>query len=100
MLQDITCDDDLKEDMHQHLAIVCNDRVVILIEREIIVECTNLSDAFLPFFALHYLLDLQYHARTKTTMEFVQKVVVKLGSKAIPSKLRNLMDKIAKMRSE
>lgn len=70
-----------------------------MIEKEIVIETNNIPEAFLMFFALHYLLDLQYRPELKTNMEFFQKVIIKVGVEPIPSKVRSLMEKIAKLRS-
>jgi hypothetical protein len=99
MLQDISCDEELKTDSPQHIAVVSKERVVILIEKEIVIETNNIPEVFMMFFALHYFLDLQYRLELKTTMEFFQKVIIKVGVEGIPSKVTSLMEKIAKLRS-
>lgn len=86
-MKDISSDDDIKADGHQHIAIVNKKRAVIVIERELVVEAETIPEAFMLFFSLHYALDLQYPPALKTTMEFFQKVVLKLNAEAIPPKL-------------
>ncbi len=61
------------------------------------IEANNIPETFLMFFALHYLLDLQYRPELKTTMEFFQKVIIKVGVKPIPLKVRSLMEKNSKI---
>ncbi len=100
ILKDISSDEDLKDDTHQHIAVVGQDRVVVLIEEEVVIESKNIADAFIMFFAFHYILDLQYHHAMKTTMEFFQKAILKLGAESIPPKIRSIMEKIAKLKSD
>lgn len=95
LLQEGTVDGELIEVEHQQIAVVGDSRVVVVIEKSIVIEGTDVCETTLLFFALHYVLDLQYHKSMKSTMEFFQKLIFKLGDEAISPKLQNLREKLA-----
>jgi hypothetical protein len=100
LIKDISSDDVLKTDARQHIAIVNCERPVVLIEKEIVMECDNVPDTFIMFFAMHCALDLQYRHELKTTIEFFQKVIMKLGAEPLSSKVTTLLEKIAKLKND
>lgn len=47
--KDISSDDDLKTDSHQHITVVSSERTVVLMENEIVMESDNVPGAFMMF---------------------------------------------------
>ena len=76
-----------------NVLLLLGGRIVAIVEKVIIYD---ICETVLIFFLLHYILDLQYHNSMKSTMEFLQKLIFKLGDEGISPKLLNLREKLAK----
>lgn len=87
--------DDILKDLPQHIALVGSEKALILVERQIIVECSSIAEASLLFIALHYTLDLKYDPSLKTTMTFLQKILIGVDAGDLPSRLSTLMEKLS-----
>jgi len=91
-----TSDQDLINDVDHQCVAADGERIVAIVEKKILYEGTDICETVLIFFLLHYILDLQYHNSMKSTMEFLQKLIFKLGDEGISPKLLNLREKLAK----
>ncbi|XP_047205248.1 uncharacterized protein LOC124857815 isoform X2 [Girardinichthys multiradiatus] len=68
----------------------CPEKIAVLIEGNIIIDFTTLTDAFVVLFALTYALHLNYPKCLANTFDFIQKVLMGLEDGKLRPKVLSL----------
>ena len=48
----------------------------VIIEQEVTVQCRSITNAVFALFAVHYVFNIEYHAKVKDVLYFIQDVVL------------------------
>lgn len=83
---------DMQENEAAMVIISGNKDIKIVIDRspQVLREMPTIATAVAMFFRLTYALSIKYHKNLQYTLDFVQKVLMKLGGKKMTPKIHRL----------
>jgi len=86
---------DLTENHPPHIAVTVNtDAYLVVAEQSIVLASADFASAVADFLAVIYAMNLEYPSKGKRTYEFIQSVLLKLGTKKLSPKVLSLREKL------